>query len=79
MECSSTEVQGKEQVNKSIKMGKLFPALFFIHLIFSTAAKLWEAKEDNFNSVFELCWNKVQHDPHNILVQYNYTKFIGLS
>ena len=33
-ECSIMDVQGEEQVDKSIKMGKLFPILFFIHLIF---------------------------------------------
>ena len=76
MKHSSTEIQGKEQVNKSIKMGKLFPALFFILLIFSTTVKSWEVKEDNFNSAFELCWNKAQHGLHNNLIQYNYRKFI---
>ena len=30
--------------------------------------------EDKFNSIFELCWHKVQHGLHKNLIQYR--KFI---
>ena len=74
MECSSTEVQGKEQVNKNIKIGKLFPILFFINVIFFATVKSWKMEQDQFNSTFELYSNKVQIDMHKNLIQYR--KFI---
>ena len=70
-ECSSTEVPGKEEVDKGIKMGKLFPVLSFITLIFSTTAESWKTEEDQFNSAFEWYCNKVQNDTQNdTLIQY---------
>ena len=63
-------------MNKSIKIGKVFPVLFFIHLIFSARAKLWKVGEDQFNSVYELCWVMVQNDSYKNLIKYNYRKFI---
>ena len=44
--------------------------MFFINLLFSWTAEAWKTLEDQFNSTFDLYYDKVQNDAHINPFQY---------